>query len=89
MNSDEEISLYFSDLSISIHNDYMPELQSFYIKSEQFHTLFDELKNNESIAVINTLANSSLKHWITPSNKSILLITVSPSQVFNFSTHLK
>ena len=63
-DNNEHIAQYFRDLSIHMQNDNILESESVYIKSEQFHTFFGQLKGWESIIVVNTLANNDFKYQI-------------------------
>lgn len=84
-NDDEHVAQYLGDLSIDMQNDNTPELESFYIESEQFHTYFGQLKGSESITIVNTLAYNAFKHQIILSDKTVLPTTVPAPYVFNLS----
>lgn len=45
-----------------MQNDNTPELKTFYIKLEQFHAFFGQLKDSKSIIVVNTLADNAFKY---------------------------
>ena len=74
-------------MSLNIENDYTPKSESFYIESEQFHTLIGQLQSSESSIVINTLADNLFKYQIIMSDETAPLVTPTP-YVFNLSTDL-
>ena len=69
-----------------MQNDNIHKLELFYIESDQFHTFFCQLKNLESITIVNSLADNAFKHWITLNDKIVSPIIVPTSYIFNLST---
>ena len=65
IEDDEHVAQYFRNLLINTQNDNIPEPESFYIESEQFHTFFGQLEGSEPITVVNTLADNAFKHQIS------------------------
>lgn len=84
--NDKNIAHYFADLSIDTENNFMPESQSFYMKSGQFHISFGQLERSESIALISILADKAFQHSIRWSDETVLIINVSASYVLNLCT---
>lgn len=84
-NDDECIAQYFGDLSIDTENDNTPEPDSFYIKSEQYHTSIGQLQSSDSLTIVNTPVDNAFKHQITLIDETISPITPTP-YIFNLST---
>lgn len=45
-----------------MQNDNTSESELFYIESGQFHISFGQLKDSESITIVNTLADNTFKY---------------------------
>ena len=83
-DDDERVAHYFGNLSIDTKNDIL-EPESFYTKSEQFHTSIGQLQSSESLTVVNILAENAFKHRITLTDEAVFPITPAP-YVFNSFT---